>query len=457
VLSLLEQVSKFTGIALVHNTRVDRKVDNSVNNDAQAIQYTTYETLIVEAKALRAKGNLPCQAVLSFEDLTTFVTYLLAYESVVENLYLQPEAPLALPNTSNANSSSTNKSSANTADNRQKNTTATVWHLATSGTTGTPKWIAHTSASLCRAIKQGQQHQQTRWALCYQPFRYAGLQVLLQSLLNGATLVDCTTADTAKKVDIIRREKVNAISATPTLWRQFLLSGAFSDSSPPFTIEKITLGGEITDAPLLALLASQFPNAKIMHVYASTEAGVGFAVTDSQPGFPKQWLTTGVNGNSLKVDSENVLWIKANAAQGTELTKINNTIVEVDSQGYVNTNDVVMIKDKRVYFKGRANGAINVGGQKVHPEYVEQVLLQSPLVSQARVYAKQSSIMGQLVVADVVLSASKDIETKPTMALLLHCKKHLARLEIPTKINVTDSIAINASGKIGRTQQASTE
>ncbi|WOI36634.1 fatty acid--CoA ligase family protein [Alteromonas sp. CI.11.F.A3] len=448
MLSLLEQVSNFTGVALVHNT----KADSSGNDDAQAIQCTTYETLIVEAKALRAKGNLPCQAVLSFENLTTFVTYLLAYESVVANLYLQPEVPLALPNKSNAN-----KSSASTPDSADKNTAATVWHLPTSGTTGTPKWIAHTSASLCRAIKQGQQHQQTRWALCYQPFRYAGLQVLLQSLLNGATLVDCTTADTTKKVDIIRREKVNAISATPTLWRQFLLSSAFSDSSPPFTIEKITLGGEITDAPLLALLASQFPNAKIMHVYASTEAGVGFAVTDSQPGFPKQWLTTGVNENSLKVDSEDVLWIKANAAQNTELKKINNTIVEVDSEGYVNTNDVVMIKDNRVYFKGRANGAINVGGQKVHPEHVEQVLLQSPLVSQARVYAKKSSIMGQLVVADVVLSASKDIETKPTIALLLHCKKHLARFEMPTKINVTDSIAINASGKIGRTQQASAE
>jgi acyl-coenzyme A synthetase/AMP-(fatty) acid ligase len=85
------------------------------------------------------------------------------------------------------------------------------------------------------------------------------------------------------------------------------------------------------------------------------------------------------------------------------------------------------------------------------------VLLQSPLVSQARVYAKQSSIMGQLVVADVVLCASKDTETKPAIALLLHCKKHLDRFEIPTKINVTDSIAINATGKIGRAQQASTE
>lgn len=443
MLSLLEQVSKFTGIALVHNTRAEI----SINDNAQAIQYTTYETLIAKAKALRAKGNLPCHAELSFKDLTTFVAHLLAYESIVENLYLQPETVLAL----------THESSTNTTVSTQKKSAATVWHLATSGTTGTPKWIGHTSASLCRAIKQGQQHQQTRWALCYQPFRYAGLQVLLQSLLNGATLVDCTATDTAEKLDIIKREKVNAISATPTLWRQFLLSGAFSNSQPPFTIDKITLGGEITDAPLLAQLASQFPNAKIMHVYASTEAGVGFAVTDSQPGFPKQWLTAGVNGNSLKVDSENVLWIKTVAAKNTELAKVNNTIVEVDSQGYVNTNDVVMIEDNRVYFKGRANGAINVGGQKVHPEHVEQVLLQSPLVSQARVYAKHSSIMGQLVVADVVLCTSKDTETKPAIALLLHCKKHLDRFEIPTKINVTDSIAINATGKIGRAQQASTE
>jgi len=68
VLSLLEQVSKFSGIALVHNTRADKKaakkVDNSVNDDARAIQYTTYETLIAEAKALRAKGNLDRKSVV---------------------------------------------------------------------------------------------------------------------------------------------------------------------------------------------------------------------------------------------------------------------------------------------------------------------------------------------------------------------------------------------------------
>ena len=41
-------------------------------------------------------------------------------------------------------------------------------------------------------------------------------------------------------------------------------------------------------------------------------------------------------------------------------------------------------------------------------EAVEQVLLQHPAVLQARVYAKASSVLGQLVVADIVTAADTD-------------------------------------------------
>lgn len=46
------------------------------------------------------------------------------------------------------------------------------------------------------------------------------------------------------------------------------------------------------------------------------------------------------------------------------------------------------------FFRGRGNGVINVGGNKVHPEEVERALLTHLYVAIARVYAKANPVTG---------------------------------------------------------------
>ena len=52
----------------------------------------------------------------------------------------------------------------------------------------------------------------------------------------------------------------------------------------------IRLSGEIADDAILAALRAFYPRARIEHAYASTEAGVVFAVGDGKAGFPASWL-----------------------------------------------------------------------------------------------------------------------------------------------------------------------
>lgn len=319
------------------------------------------------------------------------------------------------------------------------------WFLYTSGTTGPPKKIAHNTESLCAAIRLSETATSHCWGLTYKPNKFAGLQVLLQSLLNGACLVDCTTGSLDENVALMITSKVRAISATPSWWRQLIMA----QNSDTLPLSRITLGGEIADQHLLDVLSSRFTSAKIFHIYASTEAGVGFAVNDTKAGFPLAWIKDGVNKTQLKI-KDNLLWVKPNS----DNVQLNSTMktIEADNLGYINTQDVVSIEDERVYFKGRINGAINVGGHKVFPETVENVLLTSPLVAQARVYGKENKILGSIVVADIVLKAKpeslkhKDIQ----LALLLHCKAHLGRKDMPTKINVVDELALSDTGKLAR-------
>jgi non-ribosomal peptide synthetase component F len=75
---------------------------------------------------------------------------------------------------------------------------------------------------------------------------------------------------------------VTHISGTPSHWRKFLMSGSASGFSPHY----VRLSGEIADQAVLDGLSRAFPEASIGHAYASTEAGVGFAVNDGLEGFP---------------------------------------------------------------------------------------------------------------------------------------------------------------------------
>jgi acyl-CoA synthetase (AMP-forming)/AMP-acid ligase II len=315
----------------------------------------------------------------------------------------------------------------------------TQWYLASSGTTGQPKWFAHTLTSLTRTTKSSSTFSSLRWANMYQPYRYAGLQVLLQVLISGAVLLDDDTEDLFLKIQGCIAARVNAISATPSMWRKMLMTNKMHQ----MPLRRITLGGEIVDQSLLDKLTELYPNACIRHIYASTEAGVGFVVADKLAGFPIRWLQQGVGNTQLAVDENSHLRIKPKHRLGAQLSAL------VDCDGYLDTQDRVRIECDRVYFLGRASGVINVGGNKVHPENVESVILSVEGVCQAKVYGQSNSVLGNLVAADIAIEPHQDW-VKVSQAIRLQCKLLLQRFEIPVKLRQIDSLVVSPTGKLNR-------
>ena len=109
-----------------------------------------------------------------------------------------------------------------------------------------------------------------------------------------------------------RRHRVTQISATPTFWRSFLMVPSPGRSQ----LRQITLGGEAADQATLDRLKAAFPEARITHIYASTEAGVVYAVHDGREGFPSAWLEQPGQGVELRI-RDGFLQIKtANAMRG---------------------------------------------------------------------------------------------------------------------------------------------
>lgn len=316
----------------------------------------------------------------------------------------------------------------------------TEWILPTSGTSGPPKLVIHTLRTLTGAIADAPRRQ---WATFYDIRRYGGLQIFLRAVSGQGSLnLDGGGESVGSLLDRFGAAGVTHISGTPSHWRKVLMSGKGRRIDPDY----VRLSGEIADDAVLGALRALYPRAHIEHAYASTEAGVVFAVDDGRAGFPASWLDGDgpvrlrVVDGSLHVRSKRC----ALGLLGEGAAHL------ADKEGFVDTGDVVDRRGDRLYFVGRRNGIINVGGAKVHPEEVEAALNAHSAVRASRVFARKSPITGALVFAEVVLRHGRQADAASEREILAACGAHLAPHMVPAGLRFVADLPMTDGGKIAR-------
>ena len=325
---------------------------------------------------------------------------------------------------------------------------ATEWLMLTSGTSGPPKIVGHTLDGLAGAIiAEGAARQlNATWATFYDIRRYGGLQILLRAVIGGGSMVLSEPGEAiADYVGRLRAGGVTHISGTPSHWRKLLMSGAAANFSPRY----VRLSGEIADQAVLDGLARAFPHASIGHAYASTEAGVGFAVNDGREGFPADLIGQARDGVEMKV-VDGSLRIRSHRAAHAYIGADAPPLA--DAEGFVDTGDMVELRGERYHFVGRRGGIINIGGLKVHPEEVEAVINRHESVRMSRARSRKSPITGAIVVADVVLADGTNAGRQETIRteILGRCKDALAAHKVPAVIRFVERLDVTEAGKLVR-------
>jgi acyl-coenzyme A synthetase/AMP-(fatty) acid ligase len=329
---------------------------------------------------------------------------------------------------------------------------ATEWVLLTSGSSGAPKLVAHTLDSLAgtRGGLNGA-GQGIRWCTFYDIRRYGGLQILLRALLGGGSLLLTdpleSLGDTLARAALAR---VTHFTGTPSHWRRVLMSGLAQTVTPSY----VRLSGEISDQVILDQLRASYPHARIVHAFASTEAGLAFEIDDGRAGFPEAllsghhgWAELRIDNGSLMVRSDRMAWRYLNDSQPLRR-----------EDGFVDTQDVIELRDGRCHFVGRRGGIINVGGLKCHPEEIESVINRHPRVQGSLVRARRSPLLGTIVAADVMLNVSAGAEATAAAdaadirrEILELCRGHLSAHKVPATIRIVASLNLSAAGKMQRT------
>lgn len=287
--------------------------------------------------------------------------------------------------------------------------------FTTSGTTGVPKKITHSISTITKYVKP--LNEDNVWGLTYDYTKIAGSQVILQAYKNNNLLVNLYKKPTDEIHSLIREYNITHLSGTPTFYRLNFKNEVFG------FVKQITLGGEIVTKDTINLIKKVFPNANILNVYALTEFG------------------------SVLASSTHLFTLNKNNSKNVKIE--NNTIHVLFNNKWYDTGDIVNVEENGSFsIIGRQSSLINVGGQKVNPYIIENILNNIEGIKSSKVYSKKNSLTTNLIVADVILS--KNIEIKTIKKQL---KNTLKPYELPRIINVVEHLNLNSTGKISRTNE----
>lgn len=302
--------------------------------------------------------------------------------------------------------------------------------IFTSGTTGQPKRVVHTIHSLIRNVRISAGFAGQTWGFAYNPTHMAGLQVFFQVIANLGTFVNVFTKSREQILQAISEYQITHISATPTFYRLLL----------PFekqftTVERVTMGGEMSDRKLHETIRQLFPNAKLNNIYASTEAGALFAAKGENFQIPDN-----IKGK-IRIE-ENELLIHQSLLGKSDSFQL--------SADYYHTGDLVEWVDSELglfRFKSRKNELINVGGYKLNPHEIEEALLAVDGVNEALVFGKSNSVLGNILCAEIKKD-ERSLLTEQDIRKILSVK--LQDFKIPRIIKFVSGFTLTRTGKIKR-------
>lgn len=307
--------------------------------------------------------------------------------------------------------------------------------LFSSGSTGNPKGILHDFNLVVEKFRKQRQ------AVVAIPFlmidHFGGINTILAITASLGTVVTVADRSIPKICEAIARYKVELLPATPsflTLLMASHLQGDYDLSS----LKRITYGTEVMPQSTLDRLSKAFPNVVLQQTYGLSEVGV---LRSQSRGDGTLWVRIGGEGFQTKILND-VLWIKSQYAMVGYL----NAASEFDADGWFNTQDHVEVDGEYFRILGRVTDLINVGGQKVYPTEVENVILEMDNIQDVAVFGEKHALLGQIVVAKVVLEIQETVES--VKKRVRHaCLGKLASYKVPTKVILAEGVLHSARQK----------
>jgi long-chain acyl-CoA synthetase len=311
--------------------------------------------------------------------------------------------------------------------------------LFTSGSSGTPKAAVHDFSKLLDKFRTRREALRTLNFLLFD--HWGGLNTLFHTLSNGGTVVATSERSPDAICRLIETHKVELLPASPTFLRLLLLSEA-DRRHDLSSLRLITYGTEPMPPSTLERLKERFSGVRIQQTYGLIELGV---MRTKSRGDGSLWMTIGGEGFDVRIVN-GLLEIKAASAMLGYL----NAPSPFTDDGYFMTGDMVEVDGPYIKVLGRQSEIINVGGEKVYPQEVEDAILGFDEVADCMVFGEKHYLTGNIVCAIVKLKVPENTEGF-ALRLRKFLRARLPAYKVPVKIKTDDSLA--ASDRFKKVRQ----
>ena len=337
--------------------------------------------------------------------------------------------------------------------------------IYTSGSTGEPKGAMLSHANMLAAIRAVNEYLQvTPDDVIYSALPLSssyGLYQLVLGLAVGATVVlDRSFAFPARSLALVAAEKATVIAGVPTMYA-WLAATPTLDQYDLSRLRILTSAAAALPLEHARRVRERLPNARLFVMYGQTECKrISYLDPDDferKPGSVGRGMpfqehkVVDESGEPVPPGGIGELVVRGPHVmlgywRNDDATAHKLRPIAGSAEPWMHTDDLFRIDaDGYLFFIGRRDDILKIGGHKVSPREVEEVLCQMPEILEAAVVGMPDAEWGQAAMAHVVLreGASCDAE-----AVMRFCRTRLRGFMVPKAVVFLGSLPKTESGKV---------
>jgi len=289
------------------------------------------------------------------------------------------------------------------------------------------------------------------------PFYYCyGLSLLHTHLrVGGSIVLNNMFIMLGGVINDLKGFRCTGFAGVPTHFQILLRkSDSFKTTGFPHLKYVTHAGGKLHNAFIHEFIEA-FPDIRFNVMYGQTEATARLSWLPPEmlpekigscgkaiPGVILQ-VTDGPGRKVKPGETGEILAFGDNIMQG--YYKDQESTCQTLKNGWLHTGDLATVdEDGYIYLTARIREIIKVGGRRISPKEVEEVIVSMSEVVDCTIDAVYDEILGETMKATVVVKAG---ETTTSDSIKSWCAERLASYKIPQIIEVKDKISITATGK----------
>ena len=325
----------------------------------------------------------------------------------------------------------------------------------TSGTTGKSKGVIlshksiHERIDAANSVLQLSHNDKIIWVLSL-AFHFV-VSIMLY-IKNGCTIIISNNFLAGSILNDINKFKATFLYVSPMHIR---LLNSDESGAPLTTIRQVISTSTAISKELCDTFYNKY-NIPVSQAYGIIEIGLP-VINENKNNYHPGAIGKAVNGYNVAILGDDGAELKDNSMGNLAIRGPGmfegylsppSTRYEIMQYGFFMTGDLaIRTPDGLITVVGRKKSMINVGGNKVFPEEVENVLMQLSDVINCKVSGFFHPLLGECVMAEIQIKDKSNIDTE---RFYQHCKKYLSSYKVPQKIRIVEELPMTKSGKVKR-------